>query len=303
MEGSSASEGAKKKKKPAPKRQASNGRAVAAGPATPEKPKERRALDVEADPRLQSREVEYQEGFACHAQKRRLAIQEGIPALAYFLLQIPNGDMRKLHIKFRKAMVGLVADHSLSTSEFFDFLDLAPTPYMKSLLDAMVFEWADLDEDHQLSFSEFFLAATVVCTSTKKQLAFFVFALFDQNDDHRLDREEIVAISEAVAAATFGGTSKNFLEVCETLMKDKNALTFPLFLEAIEHSPHVIHPALELQHLFITKTLGRPAWDKIRHGFTARHGDAPEEGSFHKQVMDAGLRLIGNHQVFRAKHL
>ena len=69
-------------------------------------------------------------------------------------------------------------DNEISHDESFDLIDVDPTTFLKCLVDAIVFDWADLDKDRTLSFSEFLLASCVMCTLTQRQLAFFVFAYF-----------------------------------------------------------------------------------------------------------------------------
>ena len=232
--------------------------------------------------------------FLCtKPQSVSVDIAAGTPALALYLLNLSEGQVRVIWDLFQRNTCG---DGSISHNDFFDALQLDPTPFLKSLLDTIVFDWADLDHDRNLTFSEFLLAATVVCTLTPRELSFFVFSLFDTDGDERLDYAELKAISRAVSGAqsNFGGNSANFLSVCDSLNTKKglsqSSITFDDFLEVARRCPLVCHPAQLLQDLFRAKTLGKAAWDGLAGKF-AESVDA-RRGEFHTQMRDAGLAIM-----------
>lgn len=225
-------------------------------------------------------------------------VDEGLPALALFLLNLTECQVHRHWNAFKRASGG---DGSISHADFFDLLDLDPTPFLKSLLDAIVFDWADLNHDHNLTFSEFLLASTVVNTLTARELVFFVFSLFDANGDGELDYAELKAISEAVsgASSTFGGNSANFLAICDSLDAKKDlahgTISFDDFLMVTHRCPLVCHPAHHLQGLFRAKTLSPSEWDGVAAKF-AKSNDA-NQGEFHTQMREAGLKILEENHV------
>ena len=141
-------------------------------------------------------------------------VDPGLPALALHLLDLTDRDLSRHWVLFDEAAGD---DNEISHDEFFDLIDVDPTTFLKCLVDAIVFDWADLDKDRTLSFSEFLLASCVMCTLTQRQLAFFVFAYFDENDDGHLDYHELQQISHAMEGSRFGGDMAKFLDVCNMI--------------------------------------------------------------------------------------
>ena len=282
-----------------PARTSSSSKVAPVGDA-PAPPRATPAAAKEADWRMERQVIRYRTA-GCFGKTHAFAIDAGLAALAHNVLNVPDAQMRRLHNVFAKNMGAHDADEEMSTSEFFELLDLDPTPFLRSLLDGIIFDWADLNNDKKLSFSEFFLAACVVCGLEKRQLVYFVFALFDADDDGRLDIRELEQISAAVQGSRFGGTNANFLEICDSMTShhslDKSLMSFDGFLAAVDKAPHVLHPALQLQERFVAKTLGAAAWKRIFHAYEAEVGD-----SFHAVMRDAGLHLLGESQLHGGVH-
>lgn len=234
-------------------------------------PERKKALwDASKDTRMRECVYEWKTsagGICGGSIKHRVVVEEGLPALALRLMDLSKAQVKKLWLEFRQFDSGGHADYRITSEEFFVALDLDPTPFLKMLLDAIVFDWADLDHDHSLSFSEYLLAAMVVCTLSQRQLIYFVFALFDADDDEMLDLKELTTISVAIEASQFGGTNANFLKVCEGLDSHhrlaNEAMKFEGFLEAVYRCPHVAYPAQHLQDSFVKKTLGDKTWAKL----------------------------------------
>ena len=159
-------------------------------------------------------------------------VDPGLPALALHLLDLTDRDLSRHWVLFDEAAGD---DNEISHDEFFDLIDVDPTTFLKCLVDAIVFDWADLDKDRTLSFSEFLLASCVMCTLTQRQLAFFVFAYFDENDDGHLDYHELQQISHAMEGSRFGGDMAKFLDVCNMIQ--------------IEHHTHKVGTGAQITSL------------------------------------------------------
>ena len=262
--------------------------------------KERLLEKIRNDPRMRARDIEakFPDG-CCSSITVALHIDGGLPALAMTLLDLSDADLKK-HWQLFSVAAG--EDKQISHDEFFNLLDVDPTPFLKSLVDAIVFDWADLDKDDTLSFSEFLLTACIVCTLTQRQLIYFIFALFDTDDDEFLDYRELQAIEEAMESSRFGGTNAKFIEVCNHIQMEHHnkqvlearKMKFDGFLDACHRCPLIVHPIQRLQEALRERTLGTRHWLKLRDTFDAgRGGDA---GDFHHEMSGAGLLLLEENQ-------
>ena len=216
-------------------------------------------------------------------------VDPGLPALALHLLDLTDRDLSRHWVLFDEAAGD---DNEISHDEFFDLIDVDPTTFLKCLVDAIVFDWADLDKDRTLSFSEFLLASCVMCTLTQRQLAFFVFAYFDENDDGHLDYHELQQISHAMEGSRFGGDMAKFLDVCNMIQIEHHThkvvearkMGFGGFQEACNRCPLVVHPIMRLQEAMQMRTLGADRWKRLRDDYG---------GDFHHEMTEAGLLMLG----------
>lgn len=241
-------------------------------------------------------------GGCCGSVKVPITVQAGLPALALRLLDLDDRDLAKHWLLFDQAAGD---DGEISHDEFFDLIDVDPTTFLKCLVDAIVFDWADLDKDHTLNFSEFLLASCVMCTLTHRQLAFFVFTYFDADDDGQLDYPELQHISHAMEGSRFGGDMAKFLHVCDVIQdehgnhhpKETRKMGFVGFLEACHRCSLVVHPIMRLQRALVLRTLGAQRWARLQDDYgagAARAGLSDKEGGgdFHHEMSAAGLLLL-----------
>ena len=131
-----------------------------------------------------------------------------------------------------------------------------------------------------------------MCTLTQRQLAFFVFAYFDENDDGHLDYHELQQISHAMEGSRFGGDMAKFLDVCNMIQIEHHThkvvearkMGFGGFQEACNRCPLVVHPIMRLQEAMQMRTLGADRWKRLRDDYG---------GDFHHEMTEAGLLMLG----------
>lgn len=128
---------------------------------------------------------------------------KGLPAAAIRLLNLSKNHLRLLKVAFNK----LDDDESgtLEVIEFLNFFELRDTPFLRRVLKKTVLAAGDLDEDEAISFDEFVLLCTILCTDSKDQVMWRCFTLFDLDSSGFIDERELKILTENVSGMMTGG--------------------------------------------------------------------------------------------------
>ena len=225
-----------------------------------------------------------------------VSIPRGLAAIVTRKLEVTDAQLRAI----RKLFVSVDADKSgrISALEFFKIIGAVDTPFVRVLIDRMIFDWADLNTDDQLSFEEFVLAACVVCTFTRSQILKFIFDIFDEDGSGTIGRAEFRQIAQCIVdlGGMFPGNYGSFLDQFDT--SGDGVVDFSEFARVNETYPMLFFPAFKLQDKFQRGTLQPDTWRELVNRFDERDAvsrDGPAE-SLHTQMVELGLKKIAHGQ-------
>ena len=155
-------------------------------------------------------------GGCLGGRAEEVTIPRGLAAIVTRKLELTDAHLRTIY----KLFVSVDADKSghISALEFFKIIGAVDTPFVRVLIDRMIFDWADLNTDNQLSFEEFVLAACVVCTFTRSQILKFIFDIFDEDGSGTIGRAEFRQIAQCIVdlGGMFPGNYGSFLDQFDT---------------------------------------------------------------------------------------
>jgi len=135
-------------------------------------------------------------GGATSSATSLVTLRPGCAPAAVRLLDLKEKQLRHLYSAFCK--VDVDRSGSISIGEFLASIDEADTAFARVFIDEVVFDFADLDTDNQLTFSEFVVAATAVCSLSRKELLFFLFRIFDVDQSGTIEHREFAKLAQAV---------------------------------------------------------------------------------------------------------
>jgi len=184
---------------------------------------------------------------------------DGPGAAAARIFKLTDRDLRKVKRCFDS--IDTDQSGSITQGEFFDMLELKDTPFTRQLCQSVVFEIADSDENNNLTFDEFVLGVSIVCTLTRDQLLYFVFRCFDTDNSGNLSRQEFLIMSEAVNEAGGGFFDGNFAQLLDKFDTDGDGnVDFDEFLLVDTYFPMAFFPVFRMQGELQKKTLKLDKW-------------------------------------------
>ena len=165
---------------------------------------------------------------------------------------------------------------------------------MERLLQEMVFKMVDVNKDGKLSFGEFCFACSIMSTLTKDQIMYIIFQMFDTDGSGFIERDELVALSEAVLSMSEGSYKGNHATFMENLdVNSDGMLDFPEFMVINDRFPMVFFPAFKIQDVLRNATLGVSRWkaliarfDRLEAARAKKKGEEPR--SLLEQVTELG---------------
>ena len=215
-----------------------------------------------------------------------IKLHVGCAPAAARLLDLKEYQLRHLYRVFQS--VDLDGSGSISVVEFLKLIDTIDTPFVRVFIDQVVFDFADLNTDGQLNFSEFLIAATAICSLSRKELLFFLFRMFDTDKSGAIEHREFAKLASAVGdmGSLFPGNYAQFFDKFDA--NDDGEIDFTEFLTINDRFPMLFFPASRLQDNFRRATFRNPdAWVLLSRKFSETH----EGDRFHRRIAEIGRSI------------
>ena len=216
---------------------------------------------------------------------RVVRLETGCAPAAARLLRLTEPMLRHLYWVFHK--VDCDGSGTISTEEFLDIIDTEDTDFVRVFIDHVVFDMADLDTDNQLNFSEFLIAATAICTLSRKELLFFLFRIFDTDQSGAVEHKEFAKLAQAVSdmGSLFPGNYGTFFAAFDD--NNDGEIDFAEFLAINDRFPMLFFPATRIQDNFRRATFTPAFWAGLSRSFSeANNGDR-----FHRRIAEIGRQV------------
>lgn len=203
--------------------------------------------------------------------KKEETIPSGIVSAAVRRLGLTSSQIGKIYRCFRK--IDEDGSGQIDMPEFFKMIDTLDTPFMRTLVDKMVFDMVDIDNDGQLDFNEFLLASALVCSFSKDELLGFIFETFDEDNSGIISVDELKNLVDAILTMGSALFPSDFMSVMNSFdANNDGGIDYGEFLTMSKKYPVIFFPAMRMQDTFQRKTLG-DTWIRIEERYHKKEYD------------------------------
>jgi serine/threonine-protein phosphatase 2B regulatory subunit len=145
----------------------------------------------------------------------------------------------------------------IDVDEFFNGLKIEPTAFGER-----VFKVADVSNDGEIDFGEFFVAIYNFCSFDDRSLLNFCFNIFDVDRSGSIDRGEVKALIKMMR-----GNSKKLDKMTDSLLKKLDTdgdgeMSIAEFMKMNKASPSMLAPAFEMKNQLTEVICGSTWWRK-----------------------------------------
>ena len=145
----------------------------------------------------------------------------------------------------------------IDVDEFFHGLEIEPTPFGER-----VFKVADVSNDGEIDFGEFFVAIYNFCSFDDRSLLAFCFNIFDVDRSGSIERSEIKALIRMMR-----GNTKKLDAMTDSLLKQMDTdgdgeMSLAEFSKMHKSAPSMLMPAFQMKNQLTEVVCNKSWWKK-----------------------------------------
>ena len=170
-------------------------------------------------------------------------------------LKVGDEEAKKIFQAFER--VDKDKSGQIDVDEFFHGLKIEPTPFGER-----VFKVADVSNDGEIDYGEFFVAIYNFCSFDEKSLLQFCFNIFDVDRSGDIERSEVKALIKMMR-----GNSKKIDQMTDQLLKQMDTdgdgqMSQAEFYKMNSKSPSMLLPAFQMKNQLTEVICGKSWWKK-----------------------------------------
>ena len=168
-------------------------------------------------------------------------------------LKVGDEEAKKIFTAFER--VDRDKSGQIDVDEFFNGLKIDPTPFGER-----VFKVADVSNDGEIDYGEFFVAIYNFCSFDEKGLLQFCFNIFDVDRSGDIDRDEVKALVKMMR-----GNNKKLEKQTDQLMRQLDTdgdgqMSVTEFYSMNKSAPSMLLPAFQMKNQLTEVICGKSWW-------------------------------------------